>query len=78
MSLFISCAEATKQIIRKEEETLSSSDSRRLAIHLFLCKYCKSFARQSALIQQALKTEGPALKLDPEFKKTLNNPHSTG
>jgi hypothetical protein len=78
MSIFISCAEATKQIIRKEEEPLSSSEARKLKVHLFLCKYCKSFARQSEMINRALKSEGPALKLDPEFKKMLNNPHSTG
>jgi hypothetical protein len=71
MGLFISCLEATKQLIRKEETPLNSGEARKLALHLFLCKYCKNFANQMVFMHEALKTDGPQLKLDPEFKQML-------
>jgi len=54
-----------------EDEKLSRSDAVRLAIHLSLCKMCREFARQSNMIGEALKIDGPMLKLDPEFKAKL-------
>jgi len=58
-------------LVRSEEQSLSKAEKRRLNLHLFLCKYCRDFSRQSLFIDATLKSPGPQLKLDPEFKLQL-------
>jgi hypothetical protein len=72
MGLFFSCKEASKHVIMAEDIKLSRIDIIKLAIHLNICRMCRDFARQSKLVSNALKVDGPSLKLDPEFKEELN------
>jgi hypothetical protein len=71
MALFFTCKGASIKVLKMEDEKLSRSDAFRLAIHLNLCKMCREFAKQSNMIGEALKIDGPRLKLDPEFKAKL-------
>lgn len=72
MGLFFSCKDATKHAIMAEDTSLSRFDAIKLAIHMKLCKMCREYARQSALISRAMKLEGPELKLDSGFKEKLD------
>lgn len=71
MDLFFNCRDASLKVLKKEDQKLSKLDAIRLAIHLNMCKMCREFARQSDVVSNALKVDGPSLKLDPAFKAKL-------
>jgi hypothetical protein len=54
--LFIGkCSNSTLLQIKKEEGTLSFSGKIKLYWHLFFCKYCSRFAKQTTSIINTLK-----------------------
>lgn len=65
--LFLSCKKASELIEKKQEEKLTFVNSIQLKMHLSLCKLCLSYAKQSALINSALK------KVFQQNKMELNN-----
>lgn len=47
---FITCLEATQLIVRQEDKMLSLNSHIKLWIHLLLCKWCRLFKLQNAVI----------------------------
>ncbi|MGU3373869.1 hypothetical protein ACLBWQ_03055 [Chryseobacterium sp. M5A1_1a] len=56
--LFLPCSEATLLMEKRNGGSISSKESRKLNIHLMICKWCKMYNQKLAL-------------LDKIFKKTL-------
>lgn len=73
------CKQATLLSIKKEEGKLSFTGKVKLQYHLFYCKYCRRFIKQSAVINKAgsdtaesLFTNPPHL-LSPETKENIQH-----
>lgn len=56
--LFLPCSEATLLMEKRNAQTISAKENRRLSIHIFVCKWCKAYNEKLKL-------------LDKIFKKTL-------
>ncbi|MEO7444802.1 MAG: hypothetical protein ABIT96_11575 [Ferruginibacter sp.] len=56
----LNCKEATLLVIKKEQGKLGLMNRLSLSFHLFLCKYCRWFSRQSSLINHLAKENTPS------------------
>jgi hypothetical protein len=52
----INCKESTRLTIKKEENKLTLREKLELSFHLLICKYCKSFSKQSLWINSISKS----------------------
>ncbi len=50
----VSCREASRLLSQREEQRLAAAERIKLALHLRACEACTRFARQLALIREAL------------------------
>ena len=50
----VSCKEASRLLSQREERRLAPAERIKLALHLGVCDACTRFARQLALIREAL------------------------
>ncbi len=50
----VTCQRSTEWIVRKEQEKLSFRQQLQLISHLAICKACRLFEQQNALINKAL------------------------
>lgn len=55
MKMKITCKEATKIIIEKEEASVSFTRRIQLWLHLGICTFCKIFQKQNKTINRMLK-----------------------
>ncbi len=69
--LNIKCKEATALVLKKESSSLPLQDRFRLWMHLIICSWCRLFVKQNRMLHTAMSQEGPHVKLDPEFKKKI-------
>jgi hypothetical protein len=53
-SLFYTCKEASLQVEKKLDDTLSFSQKLKLNCHLFFCNTCKKYKQQSILLNKAI------------------------
>ncbi|AZA93143.1 Uncharacterised protein [Chryseobacterium nakagawai] len=56
--LFLPCSEATLLMEKRNAQTISPKENRRLSLHIAICKWCKAYNEKLKL-------------LDKIFKKTL-------
>lgn len=52
MKIHISCKQASKMFVLKDEQRLSLVQRWRLTYHLFICRACKLFCRQHNLLNK--------------------------
>lgn len=52
--MMITCEESTFLTSKKQQDKLSTSERLQLFFHLLMCKYCRRFASQIALINKAI------------------------
>ncbi len=52
--LYFHCEEATRKLIEAEEKKLPLADRLRLGWHLIICKWCRLFMKQNALLNQSM------------------------
>lgn len=60
-AVMLSCRRATEQIEKRRHLSLQAKEKIQLRTHLFFCKYCRRYARQTALIDRLLSPAEPAL-----------------
>lgn len=53
--LFLSCRQVTELVEKKQLVGLSGIENMRLRLHVIMCRACKSYERQSLLIEKVLK-----------------------
>lgn len=53
--IMITCKDATLAIIKKEEKKLTFSERVKLAVHLFICEFCKLFEKQNRFLSNNIK-----------------------
>lgn len=63
----VNCIEATALSVRKEEAAISLIERLKLALHIRICSSCKNFAKQSLLIDQALRNLMNNRDKNPDF-----------
>jgi hypothetical protein len=51
----VSCREASRLLSRREEQPLALAERVKLRLHLSACVACTRFARQLALLREALR-----------------------
>lgn len=75
-NLILSCKTATELVEKKQVVGLSFFERIRVSSHLFVCKACRSYEKQSLMMEKAIKrmtgsikTEG--YKLDDKAKKKI-------
>lgn len=56
--LFLPCSEATLLMEKRNAQTISAKERRRLSLHIAICKWCKAYNEKLRL-------------LDKVFRKTL-------
>ncbi|EOR96406.1 hypothetical protein ADIARSV_0406 [Arcticibacter svalbardensis MN12-7] len=71
------CRKATFLIEKKQIGTITLREKLELKIHLAGCSICKTFQKQSIIINSMVKnlfnsSDNSVLKLDEQFKKTLH------
>ncbi|WP_430968102.1 hypothetical protein [Spongiimicrobium sp. 2-473A-2-J] len=73
--MFLSCKQVTELVEKKQLVGLSTIESMRFRLHVVMCAACKSYERQSLLIEQALKrmiqvsrSDKDAAQLHPDTK----------
>lgn len=54
-TLMMSCKKATSLIAKKEELKLTIGEKINLTIHLSMCRFCKTFDKQSTYISKQTK-----------------------
>jgi hypothetical protein len=54
--LFLSCLKATELIEKKFHFKLSFSESIQLKLHKLMCDACKTYEKQSGIIEEGIKT----------------------
>lgn len=69
-NLMLNCKQATMLIIKNEESKLPLGLKIRLEIHLYLCKLCKLFVRQSKFISKNISPD-TEIKFTETEKKIL-------
>ena len=50
----VSCREASRLLSQREERALALAEQTKLALHLLVCTACSRFARQLAVMRQAM------------------------
>lgn len=68
-TLFLSCEKATELVEKKQVSKLTCPEKLQLHTHKMMCTACSRYAKQSALIDQALQK-----RQDDPDPKTLSNP----
>ena len=69
------CREATQLHSESMEHRLTFTRRVGLRIHLFLCKWCRRYARQTRFLSSAAKhcdSHEPATPLSPEARERIN------
>jgi hypothetical protein len=74
--IIYNCKKATLLIEKKELGRISVREYLELRIHLFGCSFCRLYKKQSRAINEMVKelfrrSEQPAIRLDDDFKKEL-------
>lgn len=64
--IFVSCKEATLDILKKEQAELGFLGGLKLSLHFSLCSICKEFARQSSFINTQLRNLKHEIKYTPD------------
>jgi hypothetical protein len=73
-SLNLCCKQATYLTLKKEElKKLSFKEESALKFHLFICRFCRAFKKQSEAINQMIKksTPGTDFALGEDYKANL-------
>jgi hypothetical protein len=69
------CAEASLLALKNEEEKITLKQKFEMKFHIFFCKCCKNFAKQSPMIDESLKkyfgSDQPLEKASEDFKSKL-------
>ncbi|MBP2615927.1 hypothetical protein [Chryseobacterium jejuense] len=53
--LFLPCIEATLLMEKRNAQTISAGENRRLSIHIFVCKWCKVYNEKLKLLDNIFK-----------------------
>jgi len=53
--LFLPCSEATLLMEKQNAETISKKESRRLILHLKICKWCRAYQQKLKILDDILK-----------------------
>lgn len=67
--LFLSCLKATELIEKSFHIKLSVSEQMQLKAHKMMCSACKTYEKQSAIIEQGLKMEHKNLPDETEMEQ---------
>lgn len=68
----MSCKEATLLASKKEEGRITLVERVKLAIHMFICVYCKRFVQQTNVIAHKAKQEIITHQLPEKLKQDIN------
>jgi hypothetical protein len=69
-SLNLCCKQATYLLLKKEEQQkLSFKEETALKFHMIICKFCRAFKIQSALMNDAIKQNLSQMVLLPQADK---------
>ena len=64
------CKQATYLLLKKEEQQkLSFKDETALKFHMSICKFCRAFKEQSAMMNDVMKKHLDQLVLMPQAEK---------
>lgn len=75
-ALTFSCKRITEITEKEQVNTLSSIDKFRYELHLFMCKLCRSYVKQSQIIEKALgnmfgASDNASQRLDDSARKNI-------
>ncbi len=74
-NLLHNCKEASLLAIKSKEEKISLRQKLEMRFHLYICKCCRNFQKQSVLIDEALKIyfepQQSPLKMPEDFKAKI-------
>lgn len=75
IKMMLSCEKATELIEKKHHKNLSFNEQFQLKLHTSMCNACKSYEKQSKVIESALnmlsKEEATSNKIDENQVKSL-------
>lgn len=79
-NLFPTCKEITLLVVKEHEMELSRNEKIKLIFHSSMCKFCKMFRKQSALLNEHIhkaaeqsETEAPKFKLSNASKAQMQS-----
>ena len=64
----LSCKQASQLVSQSLERQLSGGERFKLRFHLLICRFCKRFAQQLALIKLALKKQVASIENDEKIR----------
>lgn len=68
----LTCKEATRLMLQKEDNGLSFNQRLKLALHTYYCNLCRRFAKHSSILSKAGAAEvTPTVTLSEEEKQKL-------
>lgn len=53
--LFLPCSEATLLMEKRNAQTISAKESRRLNLHIAICKWCKAYNEKMKLLDKIFR-----------------------
>lgn len=69
------CKEASLLALKNKEEKLSLQQQFEMRFHIYFCKCCKNFEKQSLQIDKSMRaffeTNNPPIKASDEFKSKM-------
>lgn len=72
------CAEASLLSLKSKEESITLKQRFEMKFHIFFCKCCKNFTKQSVIIDDSIKVffenmeKNPPLKASDSFKAKMD------
>jgi len=51
----LNCKEVSRLVSRRQDERLPAGDRLKMWFHMMLCDACRRFARQAALLREAMR-----------------------
>lgn len=53
--LFLPCSEATLLMEKRNAQSISAKENRKLSMHLMICKFCKMYNEKLAMLDKIFK-----------------------
>jgi hypothetical protein len=53
--MMLNCKEVSRLVSRRQDERLAAGDRLQVWFHMILCDACRRFARQTALLREAMR-----------------------
>ncbi|KFF74236.1 hypothetical protein HX13_13970 [Chryseobacterium sp. P1-3] len=53
--LFLSCSEATLLMEKRNAQSISAGENRKLSIHLIICKWCRMYNKKLAFLDHIFR-----------------------